>query len=114
MNKTNVSSRRHCLVKRTTYCFSDTSAAPQYIIDEAADQAGVTRRVWLRYWRWGLADSGGNVNSNQRQFDEDAIYRVRRAEEIRRAMKTDLRSAATIVQLLERVEKLERELDFYR
>ena len=56
-----------------------------------------------------MADSRGNVNSNQRQFDEGAIYRVRRAEEIRREMETDLRSAAAIVQLLERVEQLELE-----
>ena len=114
MNETNAPSRPLFLVKQTSFCSSDTPTASQYIIDEAADQAGVTRRMWLRYWRWGLAGPDGNVDSNQRQFDEDAIYRVRRAEGIRKEMATNLRAAATIVQLLERVEQLERELDFYR
>jgi hypothetical protein len=79
-----------------------------FIIDDAAEKAGVTRRIWLHYWRWGLANSDGEIHPNQRHFDEDSIYRVRRAEQIRISMETNLKTAATIVQLLERIEGLER------
>jgi len=113
MAKQRTASGQLLLVQKTGFTTSETSSI-RYFIDQAAERAGVPRRVWLRYWRWGLADSQGVVDSNQRRFDEEAVYRVRRAEHIRRRMDTDLRAAATIVQLLERVERLERELDFYR
>ena len=114
MNDQGTPSRQLVLIRKTSYKSKDASTSYQYMIDEAAKLAGVTRRVWLRYWRWGLANSDGVVNPDQRHFDGEAIYRVRRAERIRERMETNLRTAATIVQLLERVDKLERELDFYR
>ena len=114
MDNQSGSSHQLLLIRKTSYASKDAFASYQYMIDEAAKIAGVTRRVWLRYWRWGLANSDGVVNPDQRHFDGEAIYRVRRAEQIRKRMKTDLRAAAAIVQLLERVDRLERELDFYR
>ena len=114
MNNQIPPSHQIILLRKTSCGSGDASASYQYVIDEAAELAGVTRRVWLRYWRWGLANSDGGLNPDQRHFDGEAIYRVRRAEQIRKQMETDLRAAATIVQLLERVDRLERELDFYR
>ena len=114
MNNQGTPSHQLTLLRKTSYGSRDASASYQYMIDEAAKLAGVTRRVWLRYWRWGLANSDGVVNPDQRHFDGEAIYRVRRAEQIRKRMETNLRAAAAIVRLLERVDRLEQELDFYR
>lgn len=102
------------LVVKTEDFNSRDVARVSYPINEAAERAGVPRKTWLRYWRWGLANDRGVIDPQQYYFDEEAIYRVRRAEHIRRRMETDLRAAATIVKLMERVEHLKRELDFYR
>lgn len=108
MNKSNSTTGKLLVVDQRP------AGIPLYIIDDAAEKAGVSRSIWIRYWRWGLANSNGDLDPEQRHFDEDAIYRVRRAEEIRATMETNLKAAATIVRLLEKIEELERDLHFYR
>lgn len=114
MSRSGVPVRRLLLVKRTSPYAEDGPTVYQYVIDEAADRAGVSRRTWLHYWRWGLADPNGVVDSNQRSFDEQAVYRVRRAEQVRKQLETNIRTAATIVRLMDHIERLQRDLEFYR
>lgn len=85
-----------------------------YTLREAVTRASVPRRVWLYYWKSGLAHAEGEVDQLQRLFDEDAISRIRRAERIRRETSGSIESSALIVRLLDRIEKLEQELNFYR
>jgi DNA-binding transcriptional MerR regulator len=76
--------------------------------------ARVTTRSLLKYWRHGLIKP---LNSGERYgifFDEQAIYRIRKAESIRASMKTNIASAAAILSLVEEIEKLRSELKFNR
>lgn len=96
--------------------FSRSADVPPRVFDhqKTARLARVTTRSLLKYWRYGLITP---LNRGERYgifFDEQAIYRIRKAETIRTAMKTNIASAATIMQLIEEVDELKTELRFTR
>ena len=79
-----------------------------------AHLARVPTRTLLRYWRHGLIKP---LNRGERYgifFDEQAIYRIRKAESIRSSMKTNIASATTVLKLIEEVETLRTEIKFTR
>ena len=81
---------------------------------ETAELARVATRTLLKYWRYGLIKP---INRGERYgifFDEQAIYRVRKAESIRLSMRTNIASATTIMNLMEEVDHLKTELRFSR
>ena len=94
--------------------FVQKKGSEMYTLRETIKRSGVPRRMWLRYWLQGLAHPEGIFDNLQSRFDDDAIARIRLAERIRGETSGSLQSSAIIVKLLERIEKLEKELDFYR
>ena len=94
---------------------ASTSTSGQFFDHSTtARLARVTTRSLLKYWRHGLISP---LNSGERYgifFDEQAIYRIRKAESIRTEMRTNIATATTILKLLEEVEDLKTELKFNR
>lgn len=94
---------------------TSTEPAPQSLDHQKTAQlARVPTRTLLRYWRHGLIKP---LNRGERYgifFDEQAIYRIRKAENIRVSMRTNIASATTILKLLDEVETLKTELRFNR
>lgn len=95
---------------------SETSTATARFFDHqtTAQLARVPTRTLLRYWRHGLIKP---LNRGERYgifFDEQAIYRIRKAENVRESMRANIASATTIIKLLDEVETLKTELRFNR
>ena len=103
-------------VSRTIVCIAESEQSTPQSFDhqKTAQIARVPTRTLLRYWRHGLIKP---INSCERHgifFDEQAIYRIRKAESIRTSMRTNIASATTILHLMEEVEELRTELKFNR
>jgi hypothetical protein len=80
----------------------------------AAEMAGVTVSVLECYWEDGLARGLSVEGLDGLFFEDDSVYRVRRAERLRRQHGIDPRTAAAIMKVMEKVERLEAELAFWR
>ncbi len=91
-------------------------SAPDQLHDlkTAALLAGVPTPVLECYRDYGVAISFKVEGADGFFFEDDTVYRVRRAEHIRRSHNIDPRTAALIMALLERVEGLETEVAFWR
>lgn len=81
---------------------------------QTAQLAHVSIRSLLKYWRYGLIHPNNQCERYGIYFAEEAIYRVRKAENIRATMRTNIPSAVTIFQLVEETERLKTELRFIR
>jgi len=80
----------------------------------AAEMAGVTVSVLEFYWEDGVARGLSVEGLDGLFFEDDSVYRVRRAERLRRQHGIDPRTAAAIMKVMEKVERLEAELAFWR
>lgn len=80
----------------------------------AARMAGITPRVFLKYFRMGLYQPLGDVQRYGYTFDLEAVYRARQAERVRIELGIDMRTATLIVKLRVEVENLREELRFWR
>lgn len=80
----------------------------------AARMAGVTPRIFLKYFRMGLYESLGDVERYGYTFDLEAVYRARQAERVKTEFDVDMRAAVLIVKLRFEVESLREELRFWR
>jgi hypothetical protein len=81
---------------------------------ETAQLARVPIRSLLKYWRYGIIKPKNRGERYGIYFEEEAIYRVRKAENIRATMATNIASAAAIFKLVEENERLTTELNFIR
>lgn len=81
---------------------------------ETAQLARVATRTLLKYWRYGLIEPRNRGERYGIFFDEQAIYRIRKAESVRVSMKTNIPAAVAILKLMDQVEDLKAELRFSR
>jgi hypothetical protein len=80
----------------------------------AAEMAGVTVSVLEFYWEDGVAVGLTVEGLDGLFFEDDSVYRVRRAERLRQQHGIDPRTAGVIMKVMEKVERLEAELAFWR
>lgn len=85
-----------------------------YSLDATAHLAGVSRRSILIYCRAGLVRPVFQPPYGVMAFTEEAIYTVRRIEELRAAHGINVTLIKTMFGLLDEVERLRDEVRFYR
>lgn len=85
-----------------------------YSLDATAHLARVSRRSVLIYSRLGLVRPVFQPPYGVMAFTEDAIYAVRRIEDLRTTRGLDVDWIKTMFELLEEVEHLRSELRFHR
>jgi len=79
-----------------------------------ASYAGVSVRDLLKYCNAGLIEPVRPIERYGMYFEEEAIYLVRQAEQIRRDFGTNLRAAATMLRMKREIENLRREIKFHK
>lgn len=85
-----------------------------YSLDATAHLAGVSRRSLLIYYRAGLVRPVFQQPYGVMAFTEEAIYTVRRIEEMRELHGVDVGWIKTMFDLLGEVERLRAEVRFFR
>ena len=85
-----------------------------YSLDATAHLAGVPRRSILIYCRAGLVRPVFQPPHGVMAFTEEAIYTVRRIEDVRAAHGLDVAWIKTMFDLLDEVERLRAEVRFLR
>ena len=85
-----------------------------YSLDATAQLAGVSRRSLLIYYRAGLVRPVFQQPYGVMAFTEEAIYTVRRIEDIRVVHGVDVAWIKTLFDLLGEVERLRAEVRFFR
>ena len=85
-----------------------------YSLDETAHLAGISRRSILIYCRAGLIQPVVQPPYGVMEFTEEAIYTLRRIENLRTVHGLDLAWIKAMFDLLDEVERLRAELRFLR
>ncbi len=85
-----------------------------YTLDATAHLAGVPRRSILIYCRAGLVRPVFQPPHGVMAFTEEAIYTVRRVEDVRAEHGLDVAWIKTMFDLLDEVERLRAEVRFLR
>lgn len=85
-----------------------------YSLDVAAHLAGVPRRSILVYCRAGLVRPVFQPPYGIMEFTEEAIFAVRRIEQLRMVHGLDVAVIKTLLGLLDEVERLRAEVRFLR
>ena len=85
-----------------------------YSLDATAHLARVTRRVVLIYCRAGLVRPVFQPPYGIMAFTEEAIYTVRRIQDIRAAHGLNVAWIKSMFALMEEVERLRAEVRFFR
>jgi len=85
-----------------------------YSLDATAHLAGIPRRSILIYYRAGLVQPVMQPPYGVMEFTEEAIYTLRRIEQLRTVHGLDLAWIKTMFDLLDEVERLRAELRFLR
>jgi DNA-binding transcriptional MerR regulator len=85
-----------------------------YSLDATAHLVGVPRRSILIYCRAGLVRPVVQPPYGVIEFTEEAIYTMRRIEQLRTVHGLDLEWIKTMFDLLDEVERLRAELRFLR
>jgi len=83
-----------------------------YSLDVTAHLAGVPRRSILIYCRAGLVQPVVQPPYGAMEFTEEAIYTVRKGEQLRAVHGLDLTWLKTMFDLIDEVERLRTELRF--
>ncbi len=83
-------------------------AGGRHSLAEVAEQAGVQPEQLRRWHRAGLLAAAGG--DHEPEFDDNAIYEVRRIEYYRREHGVSARSLPVVLDLLREVERLHAEL----
>ncbi len=81
---------------------------------ETAARARVPVRTLLKYWNFGLIEPRNDCQRYGIFFDEEAVYRIRKAESIRESLQTNIHSASIVFSLSEEISHLRQELRFLR
>ena len=85
-----------------------------YSLDATADLAGVPRRIVLVYCHAGLVRPVVQEPYGVMEFTEEAIYAIRRIEQMRTVHGLSLAWIKIIFDLLDEVERLRAEVRFLR
>ena len=86
----------------------------EYSLEQVAELVPVSRRWIAIYCRHGLVTPLKPVAEEGWSFDEDAIRLLRRAEYLRTVHGLNVAAIRLVFDLLEEVERLQRELRFRR
>ena len=81
---------------------------------DLATRARIPVRSLLKCWKAGLIEPCNDCQRYGIYFEEEAIYRIRKAESIRVVLQTNIASASIVLSLSEEIHNLKRELRFYR
>lgn len=81
---------------------------------DVAMRARVPVRSLLKYWKAGLIKPCNDCQRYGIYFEEEAIYRIRKAESIRDALQTNIASASLLLSFSEEINHLKQELRFFR
>jgi DNA-binding transcriptional MerR regulator len=85
-----------------------------YTLEMTAELAGVTRREVLVYCRAGLVRPVFQQPFGMLAFDDVAIHAIRRAVDLQMAFDVNLAGAKAISELMEELQRLRVELEFWR
>lgn len=85
-----------------------------YSLDVAAHLTGVSRRTILIYCKSGLISPAEPLEKAPLQFNDAAIYRIRRIEQLRNTHGINLAGVKMIFDLLTDLEHLREEIRFLR
>ena len=85
-----------------------------YSLEATAHLARVPRRSVLIYCRAGLLRPVFQPPHGMMGFTEEAIYTIRRIEEVRAVHSMDVSCIKTMFDLLDEVERLRTEIRFFR
>jgi DNA-binding transcriptional MerR regulator len=85
-----------------------------YSLDAVVHLTGVSRRSILVYCKSGLVRSSGDPQQGEFRFDDEAIYRIRRVENLRLVHGINLAGVRMIFELMGELERLENEIRFRR
>lgn len=88
----------------------DPSGKSFYSIEEASQIVNVTRRTIAIYYKHGLISPYIDPENEIWWFDEEAILRLKRIEQLRSVYNLNLQTLKLIVQLMNEVERLRKEL----
>lgn len=93
-----------------------TSIRPHelYNHETAARLADVSVRYLLRCWNHGIVAPVSNTGRYGIYFDDEAIYRLRQADYLRRERGINISGIALILSLGNRIEELEAEIKFLK
>lgn len=81
-----------------------------YDLETLARLADLHPALVARYVRSGLLDPVGGVPQESWHFDERALHRLRRIQRLRHELGINLSGVGVVLELLQRIEELEREL----
>jgi DNA-binding transcriptional MerR regulator len=87
---------------------------PVYSLEEAARLAGVHPAMLGYYCRLGLFGESRAVADAELEFDDDALFELRRFEHYRRHHGVDRKTLRLICGLRRELERLQTELRFLR
>ncbi|MCS7048374.1 MAG: hypothetical protein NZ483_03640 [Verrucomicrobiae bacterium] len=85
-----------------------------YSLEMTAELAGLRRREVLICWRYGLVRPQSISRFGMIGFDEHALHTLRQVARVRDSLGVNLTAARVIVELCRELERLRRELDFWR
>ncbi len=79
--------------------------------EELARRAGLHPEMVLRLTRLGLIEPAAWEAGRPRAFPAETVRRIRRIERLHRDLGLSYHAVGVVLELLERVERLERELE---
>lgn len=85
-----------------------------YPIEMVVRMTGAAERKIVFYCRQGMIRPARDPEREGWQFDEDSVMRLRKIESLRRHHRMNWAAIRTIMDLLQEVEELRRELRFRR
>lgn len=85
-----------------------------YTLEMTAELTGLRRREVLICWRHGLVRPRSLSPYGMIGFDEYALHTLRQVARVRDILGVNLTGARVIVELCQELERLRRELDFWR
>ncbi len=92
----------------------ESPVATLHSLEVITTLTGLTRREVLLCYRAGVVRAHSATTDEPLQFDDEAVYTLRRVAQVRAAYGVNLEAARLICELLDEVERLRAELDFWR
>ena len=83
-----------------------------YTLDVTSSLTGLTRHTILVYHRHGLIRPVGNPDEEGYQFNDEAIRVLRRIQHLRATYGPNVEGLRLILELMNEVERLKRDLRF--
>lgn len=95
---------------------SKTTVHPNRLYDHtaAAQLAGVSVRVFLIYWNRDIIEPAMNTGRYGIFFNDEAIFTVRKAEQLKRDLGVNYPGVRAVLILQRRIDELTAEVRFLR